>query len=86
MSSYFVFVCFFSGEGEETFYCLGCLNNQGDLNVFSLPSLRPLLKVNCIKREDLFGIQSLQFTRLGQGFYLRSPSEMQRFALTSTQQ
>ncbi|XP_028413177.1 lethal(2) giant larvae protein homolog 2-like [Dendronephthya gigantea] len=74
------------GETDETYHCLGCLSNQGDLNVFALPSLRPQLKVNCIKREDLLGIQSLLFTRLGQGFYLRSPSELQRFTLTSSQE
>ena len=77
---------FIVGDADEKYYCLGCLNNQGDLNAFALPSLRQQLKVNCIKREDLLGIQSLLFTRLGQGFYLRSPSELQRFTLTSSQE
>ncbi|XP_046855432.1 lethal(2) giant larvae protein homolog 1-like isoform X2 [Xenia sp. Carnegie-2017] len=66
---------------DETYACLGCLNNQGDLNVFGLPSLRQLLKVNCLKREDMLAIQSLLFTRLGEGFYLRSPSQLERFSL-----
>ncbi|XP_055338667.1 lethal(2) giant larvae protein homolog 1-like [Paramacrobiotus metropolitanus] len=64
-------------------YCLACLTNQGDIHIFSLPSLQRLLKQECIKRENIHGITTLTFTKTGQGFYQKSPSEFQRFTLTA---
>ncbi|OQV25725.1 hypothetical protein BV898_00655 [Hypsibius exemplaris] len=48
-------------------YCLTCLTNQGDIQ-----HLQPAR-----------GISTLTFTKSGQGFYQKSPSEFQRFTLSS---
>lgn len=65
------------------YHCLACLSNQGDLSVYSIPHLKLQIKVSCMKKEDMIAIHSLVFTTSGQGFYLRSPSELQRFCLTA---
>ena len=67
------------------YYCLACLSNQGDLCVYSIPRLKLQLKASCLKKEDVSGISSLVFTTNGQGFYLSSNSEMQRFSLTASE-
>uniref|UniRef100_T1IK87 Uncharacterized protein n=1 Tax=Strigamia maritima TaxID=126957 RepID=T1IK87_STRMM len=63
--------------------CFMCLTNQGDLSVYSIPDLRRQLISACVKREDITGISSLVFTRKGEGFYLHSSSELQRFSLSA---
>ncbi|KAG8233909.1 hypothetical protein J437_LFUL005237 [Ladona fulva] len=64
--------------------CLLCLTNLGDLIVLSLPDLRRQMVAPCIRREDINGISSLAFTRLGEAFYLHSSSELQRVTLSTT--
>uniref|UniRef100_A0A8C5APP2 LLGL scribble cell polarity complex component 2 n=1 Tax=Gadus morhua TaxID=8049 RepID=A0A8C5APP2_GADMO len=59
------------------------LTNQGDLNVVSLPSVKMQVQHPCIRREDVSGIASCVFTKHGQGFYLISPSEFERFSLSA---
>uniref|UniRef100_A0A8C9C828 LLGL scribble cell polarity complex component 1 n=1 Tax=Phocoena sinus TaxID=42100 RepID=A0A8C9C828_PHOSS len=63
--------------------CLACLTNLGDVHVFSVPGLRPQVHYACIRKEDISGIASCVFTRHGQGFYLISPSEFERFSLST---
>uniref|UniRef100_A0A8C9UVC1 LLGL scribble cell polarity complex component 1 n=1 Tax=Spermophilus dauricus TaxID=99837 RepID=A0A8C9UVC1_SPEDA len=63
--------------------CLACLTNLGDVHVFSVPGLRPQVQYSCIRKEDISGIASCVFTRHGQGFYLISPSEFERFSLSA---
>ncbi|XP_024900141.1 lethal(2) giant larvae protein homolog 1 isoform X2 [Pteropus alecto] len=63
--------------------CLACLTNLGDVHVFSVPGLRPQVHYPCIRKEDISGIASCVFTRHGQGFYLISPSEFERFSLSA---
>ncbi|XP_014448388.1 lethal(2) giant larvae protein homolog 1 [Tupaia chinensis] len=63
--------------------CLACLTNLGDVHVFSVPGLRPQVHYPCIRKEDISGIASCVFTRHGQGFYLVSPSEFERFSLSA---
>ncbi|XP_057570279.1 lethal(2) giant larvae protein homolog 1 isoform X2 [Hippopotamus amphibius kiboko] len=63
--------------------CLACLTNLGDAHVFSVPGLRPQVRYACIRKEDISGIASCVFTRHGQGFYLISPSEFERFSLSA---
>ncbi|XP_048220974.1 lethal(2) giant larvae protein homolog 1 isoform X2 [Perognathus longimembris pacificus] len=63
--------------------CLACLTNLGDIHVFSVPGLRPQVHYSCIRKEDISGIASCVFTRHGQGFYLISPSEFERFSLSA---
>ncbi|CAH2307720.1 lethal(2) giant larvae homolog 1 isoform X1 [Pelobates cultripes] len=63
--------------------CLTCLTNLGDIHVFSVPGLRPQVRYDCIRKEDISGIASCIFTKYGQGFYLISPSEYERFSLSA---
>ncbi|KAM6184872.1 lethal(2) giant larvae protein homolog 1 [Rhynchocyon petersi] len=63
--------------------CLACLTNLGDVHIFSVPGLRPQVHYSCIRKEDISGIASCVFTRHGQGFYLISPSEFERFSLSA---
>lgn len=62
---------------------LACLTNLGDVHIFSVPGLRPQVHYPCIRKEDISGIASCVFTRHGQGFYLISPSEFERFSLSA---
>uniref|UniRef100_A0A1A8PJX9 LLGL scribble cell polarity complex component 2 n=2 Tax=Nothobranchius rachovii TaxID=451742 RepID=A0A1A8PJX9_9TELE len=59
------------------------LTNQGDVHVVSLPHVKMQVHYPCIRREDVSGIASCVFTRQGQGFYLISPSEFERFSLST---
>nr|XP_014344770.1 PREDICTED: lethal(2) giant larvae protein homolog 1 [Latimeria chalumnae] len=63
--------------------CLVCLTNLGDIHVFSIPGLRPQVRYDCVRKEDISGIASCVFTKMGQGFYLISPSEFERFSLSA---
>ncbi|XP_015264810.1 PREDICTED: lethal(2) giant larvae protein homolog 1 isoform X1 [Gekko japonicus] len=63
--------------------CLACLTNLGDIHVFTVPGLRPQVHYDCIRKEDISGIASCVFTKHGQGFYLISPSEFERFSLST---
>lgn len=63
--------------------CLACLTNLGDMHVFTVPGLRPQVRYDCIRKEDISGIASCVFTKHGQGFYLISPSEFERFSLSA---
>ncbi|KAG8446129.1 hypothetical protein GDO86_013845 [Hymenochirus boettgeri] len=62
---------------------LTVLTNLGDIQVVSLPQLKPQVRYECIRKEDVSGIASCVFTKHGQGFYLISPSEMERFSLST---
>ncbi|XP_017310573.1 lethal(2) giant larvae protein homolog 1 [Ictalurus punctatus] len=77
-------VNFCSAASED--YCengLVCLTNLGDIHVFSVAALRPQVRYDCIRKEDISGIASCVFTKTGQGFYLISPSEYKRFSLSA---
>lgn len=63
--------------------CLVCLTNLGDIHIFTIPGLRPQVRYDCIRKEDISGIASCVFTKMGQGFYLISPSEFERFSLSA---
>uniref|UniRef100_F7BKG3 LLGL scribble cell polarity complex component 2 n=1 Tax=Xenopus tropicalis TaxID=8364 RepID=F7BKG3_XENTR len=62
---------------------LTILTNLGDIQVVSLPHLKPQVRYDCIRKEDVSGIASCVFTKHGQGFYLISPSELERFSLST---
>uniref|UniRef100_A0A3Q1G1I4 LLGL scribble cell polarity complex component 2 n=1 Tax=Acanthochromis polyacanthus TaxID=80966 RepID=A0A3Q1G1I4_9TELE len=62
---------------------LTVLTNQGDVHVVSLPHVKMQVQYPCIRREDVSGIASCVFTKHGQGFYLISPSEFERFSLST---
>uniref|UniRef100_A0AAQ4RXE2 LLGL scribble cell polarity complex component 1 n=1 Tax=Gasterosteus aculeatus aculeatus TaxID=481459 RepID=A0AAQ4RXE2_GASAC len=74
------------GSVAQEDYCehtLVCLTNLGDMHLFSIPGLRPQVRYDCIRKEDISGIASCVFTKNGQGFYLISPSEYERFSLSA---
>ncbi|CAL8285360.1 unnamed protein product [Boreogadus saida] len=64
-------------------HTLVCLTNLGDMHLFNVPALRPQVRYDCIRKEDISGIASCVFTKTGQGFYLISPSEYERFSLSA---
>lgn len=68
---------------NQSEYSLMFLTNHGDVNVFSFHDFKRKLQSRCIKKEDINGISSLVFTKYGEGFYLKSSSEYQRFSLSS---
>ncbi|XP_067225318.1 LLGL scribble cell polarity complex component 2 isoform X2 [Chanodichthys erythropterus] len=74
---------FGSRTDEQLESSLVVLTNQGELHVISLPSIKMLVHYPCIRREDVSGIASCVFTKYGQGFYLISPSEFERFSLST---
>ncbi|KAJ8345177.1 hypothetical protein SKAU_G00293700 [Synaphobranchus kaupii] len=75
---------FGSASAEEySENALVCLTNLGDVRVFSVPALRPQVRYDCMRKEDIAGIASCTLTRTGQGFYLTSPSEYKRFSLST---
>uniref|UniRef100_A0A8C1ZLC7 LLGL scribble cell polarity complex component 2 n=1 Tax=Cyprinus carpio TaxID=7962 RepID=A0A8C1ZLC7_CYPCA len=74
---------FGSRTDEQLESSLVVLTNQGELHVISLPSIKMMVHYPCIRREDVSGIASCVFTKYGQGFYLMSPSEFERFSLST---
>ncbi|XP_071041650.1 lethal(2) giant larvae protein homolog 1 isoform X2 [Parasteatoda tepidariorum] len=76
----------FVSKSDENYseYCMTCLSNQGEVSIFTVPDLKRQQAHNCIKREDINGISSVVFTKTGQGFYLHSPCEFQRFTLSAS--
>nr|CAG4643699.1 EOG090X00I4 [Lepidurus arcticus] len=63
--------------------CVIGLTNIGDVSVLSLPELRRQITANALRKEDIHGNSSLVFSPVGEGFYLHSSSEIQRFALSA---
>lgn len=71
-------------DSGMVYHCLACVSNQGDLIVYSIPNLKIQIKASAMKKSDVDAIKSLVFSVSGQGFYLSSRSEMQRFTLSAT--
>ena len=46
---------------------LAILTNLGDIQIVSLPHLKPQVRYGCIRKADVSGIASCVFTRYGQG-------------------
>ncbi|XP_060108884.1 LLGL scribble cell polarity complex component 2 isoform X1 [Heteronotia binoei] len=74
---------FASNKDEYSENDLAALTNLGDIHIISLPLLKIQVRYPCIRKEDVSGIASCVFTRYGQGFYLISPSEFERFSLST---
>jgi len=78
------FVNFRSRSDDNYSECnIACLNNQGELSVYSVSTLRQQLEASCLRREDINGISSFTFSKNGQGFYLQSASEYARITLSA---
>lgn len=59
------------------------MTNQGDVNTFDTHHFRRYLHQNCLPASDVNGILSTVLTRHGEGFYLLSSSEWQRFSMAA---
>lgn len=78
------FINFRSRSDDNYSECnIACLNNQGELSVYSVSTLRQQLEASCLRREDINGISSFTFSKNGQGFYLQSASEYARVTLSA---
>ncbi|XP_071485894.1 LLGL scribble cell polarity complex component 2-like, partial [Diadema antillarum] len=61
-----------------------CLTNQGDLGIYSIPHLKRQEVYHAIPKENVMGIGSVLFTSRGEGFYLLTASEFERFTLSAS--
>lgn len=57
---------------------LAVLTNLGDIQVVSMPLLKPQVRYSCIRREDVSGIASCVFTKYGQGVQAQTGASMSR--------
>ncbi|GLH03019.1 Uncharacterized protein GBIM_08949 [Gryllus bimaculatus] len=63
--------------------CLVCYISSGHVTAYSLPSLRPLIDVDFLPLADLRIARTFCFSNRGHGLYLCSPSEVQKFTVSS---
>jgi lethal(2) giant larvae protein len=63
-------------------FCLICLDNMGQISIYSLPTLRRQIIFNCIKPTDISALSSCQFTPYAHAFYLQSSSELTEISFT----
>ncbi|XP_054003624.1 syntaxin-binding protein 5 isoform X3 [Hylaeus anthracinus] len=63
--------------------CLVCYVSNGHIATYSLPSLRPLIDVDFLPLIDLRIAKTLGFSNRGHGLYLSSPTEIQKFSVSS---
>jgi len=79
----------YTNAQTQPFYCLTTLTNQGEIILFNLDQGKLVITdhrfENVIEKENLNGIFYSCLTADGQGLYLLSQSEFQRFS-TSTRQ
>jgi len=59
------------------------LDNNGQISIYSLPTLRRQILFNCIKPTDISALSSLQFTPYAHAFYLQSSSELTEITFSS---
>ncbi|KAL8593324.1 hypothetical protein ACOMHN_009977 [Nucella lapillus] len=79
------FVSFRSTSGDNySEYDIVSLNNNGELGVYSVYSLRRQMLSSALRKEDINGISSLVFTKNGQGYFLQSPSEFSQVSLSTS--
>lgn len=62
--------------------CLVCLDNMGQISIYTLPTLRRQILFNCIKPTDITALSSFQFTPYAHAFYLQSSSELSEVAFS----
>lgn len=74
---------FYNKTNSNHEYSLMCLTNLGDVNIFSVNDFQRRFQHHFLKKEDIHGISSLFFTNNGEGYYLKSSSEYQRFSLSA---
>ncbi|XP_076308345.1 syntaxin-binding protein 5-like isoform X1 [Tachypleus tridentatus] len=64
--------------------CLACFIANGNIVVYSLPSLRLLYEVHYLSVVDMRTIKTFCFSTDGHGLYLCSASEIQKFSISSS--
>ena len=52
----------FSDDEDVDYHCMACLTNLGDLVVYAVPSLRPHMKTNAIKKDNVWYANSFPFS------------------------
>jgi lethal(2) giant larvae protein len=70
-------------DSKYSEFCLSCLSNLGDISIYSLPQLKRQVQIQCMKQQDINAITSFVFSKLGQAFYLQSPSEFVHISLSA---
>jgi lethal(2) giant larvae protein len=70
-------------DSKYSEYCLSCLTNLGDISVYNLPQLKRQALIQCMKQQDINAITSFVFSKLGQAFYLQSPSEFVHISMSA---
>nr|XP_024214843.1 syntaxin-binding protein 5 isoform X3 [Halyomorpha halys] len=63
--------------------CLVCYISNGHICAYSLPSLRPLIDTDFLPLADLRIARTFCFSNHGNGLYLCSPTEVQKFTVSA---
>uniref|UniRef100_A0A131XYK7 Syntaxin-binding protein 5-like n=1 Tax=Ixodes ricinus TaxID=34613 RepID=A0A131XYK7_IXORI len=63
--------------------CLVCYIANGNIVVYSLPSLKPLYEMDFLPLVDMRIARTFCFSKNGHGMFLCSPSELQKFTISS---
>ncbi|RWS07834.1 syntaxin-binding protein 5-like isoform X9, partial [Dinothrombium tinctorium] len=64
--------------------CLAAYLGTGNVVVYSLPSLKPLIDVDFLPLTDVRIARTITFSANGHGMYLTSPSEIQKFTISTS--
>jgi len=63
--------------------CVIFLTNLGEISILVFPELRRQVTTSAIKKEDVVGITSLNFSTCGDGVYMSSSSELQMLTVAA---
>ncbi|XP_035208337.1 syntaxin-binding protein 5-like isoform X1 [Stegodyphus dumicola] len=64
--------------------CLSCYVACGSITIYSLPSLKPVCTEDFLPLVDMRVARTFCFSRNGHGVYLCSPTELQKFSISSS--
>ncbi|CAF0863937.1 unnamed protein product [Adineta ricciae] len=56
--------------------CLVCLDNMGQISIYTLPNLRRQILFSCVKASDINALSTVQFSPFAHALYLQSSSEL----------
>ena len=73
----------------KVLYALVTLSNQGEVLVFNCAHDRHIIldkRYECMDKDNQYGLVYTNLDQIGQGLYLLSPSEFQRFSTNSIHQ
>ncbi|XP_015911714.1 syntaxin-binding protein 5 isoform X2 [Parasteatoda tepidariorum] len=69
---------------EHDKICLGCYSASGNLTIYSLPSLKIVCNDEFLPLADMRIARTFCFSKNGHGVYLCSPTELQKFSISSS--